>query len=136
MTVSRGYALAERELQSFDRSVVARCHVQRPDRYRLLESLPVDVVGLNDHRAARLHHDRRAKLCHLASRHPTHLLVPRAWVPLFSPPFSLAPVAAFDDPVYTQVEPPHPHGVLLLAVVGVDPAFAAGCPDNLVPSAP
>ncbi len=43
MTLSRGYALAERELQSFDRSAVARCRVQRPDRYRLLESLPDDA---------------------------------------------------------------------------------------------
>ncbi|MBN8483017.1 MAG: FAD-binding oxidoreductase [Xanthomonadales bacterium] len=42
MSASRGYALAECELQSFDRSVVARCRVQRPDRYRLLEALPDD----------------------------------------------------------------------------------------------
>ncbi|MFZ1390862.1 MAG: FAD-binding oxidoreductase [Dokdonella sp.] len=39
----RGFALAETELRSFDRSVVARCHVQRPDRYRLIEALPADV---------------------------------------------------------------------------------------------
>jgi hypothetical protein len=96
----------------------------------------VDLVGLNDHRAAQLHFQRGAKLCHVLSRGPTHLLVPRAWVPLFSPPLRLAALAAFDDPSYTQVEPPHPHGVLLLAVQGVDPAFAAACAGDLVPSAP
>ena len=43
MSSRRGFALAETELRSFDRSVSARCHVQRPDRYRLLEALPPDV---------------------------------------------------------------------------------------------
>lgn len=43
MTPSRGFALAERELRSFDRSAVARCQLQRPDRYRLLEALPGDA---------------------------------------------------------------------------------------------
>lgn len=38
----RGYALAECELDSFDRQFRARCEVQRPDRYRLLDALPVD----------------------------------------------------------------------------------------------
>lgn len=36
----RGYALADGELVSFDRQFRARCRVQRPDRYRLLEALP------------------------------------------------------------------------------------------------
>ncbi|MEO8011144.1 MAG: FAD-dependent oxidoreductase [Dokdonella sp.] len=40
---TRGHALAELELRSFDRSVVARCRVQRPDRYRLIESVPADA---------------------------------------------------------------------------------------------
>lgn len=42
MSASRGFALADCELRSFDRSAVARCRVQRPDRYRLLEALPDD----------------------------------------------------------------------------------------------
>lgn len=36
----RGYAIAERTLGSFDRQFGARCRVQRPDRYRLLDALP------------------------------------------------------------------------------------------------
>ncbi len=39
----RGHAVAELDLRSFDRSVVARCRVQRPDRYRLIESVPADA---------------------------------------------------------------------------------------------
>lgn len=38
----RGYALAERDLHSFDGQVRLRCEIQRPDRYRLLEALPDD----------------------------------------------------------------------------------------------
>lgn len=43
MSLRRGFALGEIELRSFDRSTVARCHVQKPDRYRLIEALPTDV---------------------------------------------------------------------------------------------
>lgn len=43
MSRKRGFALAETQLASFDRSTTARCHVQRPDRYRLLEALPADA---------------------------------------------------------------------------------------------
>ncbi len=43
MSALRGFALAEVELQSFDRSFAARCFVQKPDRYRLIEALPADV---------------------------------------------------------------------------------------------
>lgn len=39
----RGYAIAESALESFDRQYRARCRVQRPDRYRLLDALPVDA---------------------------------------------------------------------------------------------
>ncbi|HVT32315.1 MAG TPA: FAD-binding oxidoreductase [Rhodanobacteraceae bacterium] len=39
----RGFALGEADLSSFDRQYRARCRVQRPDRYRLLEALPRDV---------------------------------------------------------------------------------------------
>lgn len=39
----RGYAIAESELVSFDRQFRARCRVQRPDRYRLLDALPADA---------------------------------------------------------------------------------------------
>jgi decaprenylphospho-beta-D-ribofuranose 2-oxidase len=43
VSVVRGHALAECELRSFDRSAVALCQVQRPDRYRALEALPADA---------------------------------------------------------------------------------------------
>lgn len=39
----RGYAIADSDLISFDRQFQARCRVQRPDRYRLLEALPADA---------------------------------------------------------------------------------------------
>jgi decaprenylphospho-beta-D-ribofuranose 2-oxidase len=39
----RGFALADCELGTFDRQFHARCRVQRPDRYRLLDALPPDV---------------------------------------------------------------------------------------------
>jgi len=39
----RGFALAEMALRSFDRQFGARCRVQRPDRYRLLDALRPDV---------------------------------------------------------------------------------------------
>ncbi len=42
----RGYALAELEVAGFDRQSRARCQVQRPDRYRLLDALPDDVVRI------------------------------------------------------------------------------------------
>ena len=47
MSSRRGFALAETDLRSFDRSEMARCHVQKPDRYRLLEALPVDVPRIS-----------------------------------------------------------------------------------------
>ena len=43
MSTPRGFALARLDLRSFDRSYAARCHVQKPDRYRLIEALPADV---------------------------------------------------------------------------------------------
>ncbi len=43
MSAPRGFALAELELRSFDRSCVERCRVQRPDRYRSIEALPANV---------------------------------------------------------------------------------------------
>lgn len=46
MNAPRGFALAELELLSFDRNCAARCHVQRPDRYRLIEALPADVARI------------------------------------------------------------------------------------------
>lgn len=36
----RGFALADADLASFDRQFAARCRMQRPDRYRLIEALP------------------------------------------------------------------------------------------------
>ncbi len=41
-TDMRGYALADVDLESFDRRFRARCRLQRPDRYRLLAALPRD----------------------------------------------------------------------------------------------
>ena len=42
----RGYALADVDLASFDRQFQARCAVQRPDRYRLLQALPRDATRI------------------------------------------------------------------------------------------
>ncbi|HEY6941850.1 FAD-binding oxidoreductase [Dokdonella sp.] len=39
----RGYAVAEGLLSSFDRQFHARCALQNPDRYRLLDALPEDA---------------------------------------------------------------------------------------------
>jgi decaprenylphospho-beta-D-ribofuranose 2-oxidase len=39
----RGYAIAETALEGFDRQFHARCPLQRPDRYRLLDALPADA---------------------------------------------------------------------------------------------
>lgn len=47
MSKHRGFALAETELRSFDRSDTAKCHVQKPDRYRLIEALPADVQRIS-----------------------------------------------------------------------------------------
>lgn len=38
----RGFAIGDRVLASFDRQFHARCRVQQPDRYRLLDALPND----------------------------------------------------------------------------------------------
>lgn len=87
----------------------------------------VDLVGLNDRRAAHLHFDRRAKMCHFVDRAPTHFAIPADWIEQFSPVFRLRPVARFDDPHYTQVDPPRPLTVVLLAVDEIHPAWVAGC---------
>ena len=42
----RGFAIAEMQLGSFDRQFSARCRVQRPDRYRLLDALPSDTPSI------------------------------------------------------------------------------------------
>ena len=42
----RGYAIADVPLESFDRQYKARCRVQRPDRYRLLDALPADAPSI------------------------------------------------------------------------------------------
>ena len=87
----------------------------------------VDLVGLNDAQAARLHHDRQAKLCHFVRRDPSHFVIPEPWVGAFAPVFGFRLLARFDDPAFTQVEPAHPQSVLVLAVTGVDPAWQARC---------
>jgi decaprenylphospho-beta-D-ribofuranose 2-oxidase len=42
----RGHAIAETALASFDRQYQARCRVQRPDRYRLLDAVPADAPSI------------------------------------------------------------------------------------------
>ena len=42
-TATRGFALADVDLVSFDGRFAARCRMQRPDRYRLLDALPADA---------------------------------------------------------------------------------------------
>lgn len=76
----------------------------------------VDLVGLNDHVAARLHHDREAKICHWIARGPSHAIVPAPWLPMIDAIFPVAVLAAFDDPSYTQVEPSHPMRVVVAAL--------------------
>ena len=39
----RGFALAEADLRTFDAQFHARCRVQHPDRYRLIDALPRDA---------------------------------------------------------------------------------------------
>ncbi len=87
----------------------------------------IDLVGLNDHEAARAHHDRAAKLCHFVRQRPTHFAMPAEWIGLFAPVFALRPVARFDDPMYTQVDPPRPLTVVLLSVEAVEPGWAQRC---------
>jgi hypothetical protein len=84
----------------------------------------VDLVGLNDHVAARLHTDRTAKQCHWIARGPTHAVVPAHWLPILAETFELAPIAAFDDEAYTQVEPVGPMRVVVVALAAVHPAAA------------
>jgi hypothetical protein len=87
----------------------------------------VDLVGLNDRAAAHLHFDRAAKLCHFVSRAPTHVVIPVEWHPLFADTFDLAPIAAFDDPSYTQVRPPHPMRIVLYEVRSVRKSWRERC---------
>lgn len=46
MSAPRGFALAQCDLVSFDRAYAARCPVQQPDRYRLLDALPEGQVRI------------------------------------------------------------------------------------------
>lgn len=87
----------------------------------------VDLVGLNDRRAAHLHHDRAGKLCHFVELAPTHMVLPWSWTPLFSPVFELRQLTTFDDEHYTQVEPARPHRVAVYAVEGVAPEWVQRC---------
>lgn len=88
----------------------------------------VDLVGLNDHVAARLHKDRTAKQCHWVARGPTHAVIPAHWLPILAETFELAPVAAFDDEAYSQVEPVGPLRVVVVALVAVRPDWAHCAP--------
>lgn len=87
----------------------------------------VDLVGLNDGTAAQLHHDRKAKLCHFVRLDPGYMELPADWIPLFTPVFALRPLARFDDPEYTQVEPTRPLTVFLTEVDEVHPAWRQRC---------
>jgi len=84
----------------------------------------VDLVGLNDHVAARLHRDRAAKICRWVARGPTFAVVPAHWQPILAEPFVLAPLATFEDDAYTQVEPVGRQAVVVLALTGIQPAWA------------
>ena len=44
----RGFALADADLRSFDAQFQARCRLQQPDRYRLIEALPRDAKRIAD----------------------------------------------------------------------------------------
>jgi hypothetical protein len=90
----------------------------------------LDLVGLNDHEAARRHFDRTAKLCHFVGRQPTHMAIPAHWVPLYAPVFALRPLARFDDPFYTQVDPPVALTVGLFAVDAVNPVWVERCAER------
>jgi len=98
-------------------------------RYHTPRSMTiVDLVGLNDHVAARLHFDRTAKQCHWVARGPTHAVVPAHWLPILAETFELVPIAAFDDESYTQVEPLGPMRVVVVALPAVRPAWAHCAP--------
>ncbi len=98
-------------------------------RYQTPRSMTiVDLVGLNDHVAARLHRDRTAKSCHWIARGPTHAVIPAHWLPILGALFELRPVAAFDDERYTQVEPATPMRVVVVALPAVRPAWAHCAP--------
>lgn len=97
-------------------------------RFFLPRSVTVlDLVGLNDRRAAHLHHDRAGKLCHFVGRSPTHLVLPEHWIPLFAPTFQLEPVGRTVDPSYHQVAPPRPMAVVVLRVHGVTSSWRERC---------
>jgi len=97
-------------------------------RYFVPRTMTVlDIVGLNDRRAAHLHFDRTAKMCHFVQSAPTHFAIPADWLPQFLPVFAMRPVDRFDDPHYTQVDPPRPHTVVLAAVEAVNPQWTARC---------
>lgn len=87
----------------------------------------VDLVGLNDHTAAHLHHDRTAKSCYFVGRQLTHLVVPTDWIPAFAPLFELRGITSFVDPRYTQVSPPRPLEIAVLEIVGVREDWARRC---------
>ncbi len=87
----------------------------------------VDLVGLNDHRAAALHDQPTAKLCHFVRRQPTHFVVPIDWMPIYQRVFELATITSFYDPEYTQVAPPRPLEIVVAEVRGVTPEWQARC---------
>jgi len=87
----------------------------------------VDLVGLNHGAAAHAHFDRTAKLCVFVRERPTHLVIPADWAPLFSPPFAVRQVAAFDDPHYSQVRPARRASVVVLEVGGVASEWTDRC---------
>lgn len=87
----------------------------------------IDLVGLNDHEMAQVGSDTKAKFCHVVRQRPTHFAIPAEWIDSFAPVFALQPIARFDDPRYTQVDPPRPLSVVLLEVVEIHPAWVDGC---------
>jgi hypothetical protein len=55
-------------------------------------------------------------MCHWISRRPTHAVIPAHWGPILEAVFEVRPIAVFDDPSYTQVEPVGPMRVVVAEV--------------------
>ena len=87
----------------------------------------VDLVGLNDHRAAARHFQRVAKICHFVRQAPTHLVMPPDWLATYGRVFRVESMATFADPLYTQTDPPHPRRVSVYRVLEVAPAWQERC---------
>lgn len=96
-------------------------------RYRTPRTMTiVDIIGLNDAEVA--HADGDAdKACVIARRRPDAFVLPDHIAAALSKVFVLRPLAEFEDARWAQIEEPREVRVLLLAVDGVHPHWAARC---------